>query len=258
MNYLKLFGIAAFAIGAILYLASADDHKVVMGDQDYDLGEFVKISVNSSTDVEIYSGEDYAINVKADERDLKVLKIYVKGQTLVIENKKDLFYSWKGDRPVITVSLPLLKKFTLNGSADAQVTGIHGSKFKVLLNGSGNIYFEGKSEELIARVNGSGGLNGTSFDVMESDIEINGSGAATMAGKCDSLEIEVNGSGEFTGRDFKCKEVEVDIAGSGDIDVFASGMLDVDVVGSGDVTVFGNPQQIKDRSRSKTHVTVRK
>lgn len=55
MNYLKLFGLAAFAIGAILYLASADDHKAVVGVQKFDLGEYSKISVNTVADLKVRS-----------------------------------------------------------------------------------------------------------------------------------------------------------------------------------------------------------
>jgi len=257
MGYLKLFGIAAFAIGAILYLASDDDHRVVAGEQAYDLGEFVKITVNSSADLNVRSGADYGLNVMADEEDLKNLKIYVKGQTLVIAHKKDVFNFARGPRAKITVSLPLLEKFTLNSSSDVMIKDIQGSSFKLVLNGSGNILFEGASETFKAAVNGTGSLNGTAFDVQESVLTINGSGAATMAGKCGTLEIDVNGSGDFTGREFICDKVEVDITGSGDIDIYARESVDVDVIGSGDVNVYGNPKYIKDRSREKTHVTMR-
>jgi len=257
MNYLKLFGIAAFAIGAILYLASSDEHKVVMGNQNYDLGEYVKISVNSPTSLTIRSGEDYGLNVKADERDLKNLRIYVKGQTLVIENRDNAFNIWFGDRPEIRISLPLLKKFTLNSSSDAAIEGIHGRSFKVMNNGSGSISFKGTSDELNAVINGSGNLTSRSYDVTESGICINGSGDVSIAGKCGILEIEINGSGDVSGRGFKCKKVEVDIIGSGDLDIYASEALDVDIMGSGHVNVYGNPKYIKDRSGKKNHITMR-
>ena len=258
MNYLKLFAIAAFAIGAILYLAADDEHVVVGGDQDYDLGEYVKITVNSPVDLKIRSGGEYGLNVKADEADLKKLKIYVKGKTLVIENKKDIFNSWNGAPPEIMISLPLLQKFTLNSSSEVEINHIHGSFFKVMLNGSGSILFDGTSDVLYARINGSGTIDSGSFDVKkEAVIVINGSGDMSLAGKCRNLEAEINGSGDFTGRDFTCEKVEVDIAGSGDLDVYASAALDVDVIGSGTVNAFGKPQSVKDRSRKGTHVTIK-
>ncbi len=257
MNYLKLFGIAAFAIGAILYLASADDHQVILGDQDYDLGEYVKISVSSSVDLKVTSGAAYALNVKADAEDLKKLKIYVKGRTLVIENRESLFNSWQGSSPEITISLPLLRKFTLNGASDAEITGIHGSAFKVVVNGSGAVSFSGRSDDLTTEINGSGDVESNDFATSESRVEINGSGSVDLSGSCDGLEIEINGSGNFTGRDFICKKAEVDVLGSGDIEVYASQALDVDVMGSSDVNVYGNPAQVRDRSRKSTHVVMR-
>lgn len=257
MNYLKLFGIAAFAIGAILYLSQVDEHKVVRGEQSSDLSDYIKISVNASVDLKVQVGEDYSLNVEAEQEDLDRLNIYVKGRTLVIENKAYTFGSWQGDEPEIAISLPLLKKFTLNGSADAEISGLHGKFFKVVVNGSGSVDFEGSSDELRAEINGSGELNSRSFDCRESDVEINGSGSVTLKGTCKSLEIEINGSGDFSGRDFICEKVEVDVSGSGDLDVHARQSVDVDVEGSGDVVVYGNPKKVRDRSRNKKHVIIK-
>lgn len=256
MNYLKLFGIAAFAVGAILYLAADEDHMVVVGKQDYDLGEYVKISVNISTDMKVKAGDDYSLNIKADKKDLRNIKIYVKGQTLVIK-KKNYDSSWHGDRPEIMISLPQLKKFTLNGTSDVEIKNIHGSYFIAVMNGSGTVNFEGKAEELKAVINGSGSMNSRSFGVREALIEINGSGFVDMAGKCKTLEVEINGSGDFAGKNFRCEEVETNIMGSGNINVYASYSLEVDVTGSGDVNVYGKPEHVKDMSdRKNHHVTI--
>lgn len=257
MNYLKLFGIAAFAIGAILYMASGEEHDLIMGQQDYDLGEYVNISESSAAHVTVRVGGNYGLDVNADEKDLALLKVYVRGQTLVIEKKQSVFNSWNGPRPEITISLPKLKKYTVNGSSDVVIEGIHGSFFKAVINGSGQIKFTGGSEELKAQINGSGNLISPSFETVDGDISINGSGEVRMSGKCRSLEIEINGSGDFSAKDFICEKVEVDIAGSGNITVYASEALDVDVAGSGDVNVYGNPDKVIDRSRKKNHITLK-
>lgn len=257
MNYLKLFGIAAFAIAVILYMASAEEHKVVMGDQDFDLGDFTKIRADISADLNIRADQPYALNVRADENDLKRLKIYVKGQTLVIENKRAVFNSWKGERPVITIGLPLLKKMTINGNSDAVINSVHGSFFKLGLNGSGSVVFDGASEELKVEINGSGDASSTSFDAKENEVEINGSGTIALVGDCENLEIEINGAGDFQGQNFKCSRVEIDILGSGDVDIFAVDSLEVEVIGSGDVNVYGNPKKVTDHSSKKNHIMIR-
>lgn len=257
MGYLKLFGIAAFAIAAILYLASADNHKVVMGEQGYDLGDYKKITVNAAANLNVQSGQAYAINVKADAKDIKNLMIYVKGQTLVIENKGSMFHSWHGARPEIRVTLPLLKKFTLNGSSDADIQGVHGNFFNVVLNGSGNIMFDGESKELKAEINGSGDLKSKSFKAKEADVEINGSGSILLSGECKTLTIDISGSGDIRGKDFICEMASVDVIGSGDSDVYVSRTLDVDVMGSGEVSAYGKPEKVKDHSDKKNHVIIK-
>ncbi len=257
MTYLKLFGIATFAIGAILYLASAEDHNVVMGEQDYDLGEYSKISVNISAKLEVVSGEDYRLNVSASEEVLKTLKIYVKGQTLVLGNRGPAMDMGPDDHAEIAIHLPYLKKITINGSADADVKDVHGKIFKAIMNGTGNIEFDGESKTLILQINGSGDLSSTSFIAEESMVEINGSGDISLAGVCETLEVETNGSGNFYGADFKCEEVEASTVGSGDIDVFARDSLEVKAIGSGDVTAYGKPKNVTDYSDRKTHLVLK-
>lgn len=256
MNYLKLFGLAAFAIGAILYLASGKDHKLVVGEQNYDLGEYVKISDSSSSRIIVQVGEDYSLDVEADKSDLAALKIYVKGHTLVIEDRKIMFDDWQGEIPKITITLPKLKKYTLNGSSDVEITGLHGSLFKAVVNGSGIIGFEGASDELVVEINGSGEVNGLSYKTGESAVVINGSGAVLLMGECTDLGVDIIGSGDFEGKGFKCETVEVGIMGSGDLKVYASDMLDVDVMGTGKVIVYGDPKEVEDQSRNKDHITI--
>ncbi|MBL4801038.1 MAG: DUF2807 domain-containing protein [Emcibacter sp.] len=256
MNYMKLLGFAAFAIGAILYLASGDDHVIVVGKQNYDLGEYVKISDNSSSNVIVRVGEEYSLDIDADERDIALLRIYVKGHTLVIEKRKGMLETWHGDIPKFTITLPKLKKYTVNGGSDVEIEGIHGSIFKAVVNGSGGIMFEGESEELVAKVNGSGELNGPSYDAHESKVVLNGSGTVALSGNCGSLEVEINGSGSFEGRNYECETVEVDILGSGSLEVHAREMVDVDVMGSGRVNIYGDPDRVKDRSHKKNHIVI--
>lgn len=257
MNYLKLFGVAAFAIGAILYLASADEQTITVGKQNYDIGDYTKISVNSAVDVTVKVGHDYDMKITGDEKDLKRLKIYVKGQTLVIKNKNQFFNTRSGNVPKISITLPLLKKFTVNGSSDARLEDVQGSSFKLVVNGSGKVEFAGRSDEFRAEVNGSGSLISDSFEMKEGDIEINGSGTVDMSGACVSLEIDIAGSGDFSGRYLKCETADIDIAGSGDVTAYVSDRVEVEVQGSGDINIYGKPKHVKDSSRKKDHITLR-
>ncbi len=254
MSYLKLFGVAAFAIGAILYLASSDEHKVIVGEQNYILTEYVHISDSSSTYMKVRAGEEYSLNIKADERDLETFKIYVKGHTLVIEKKQTKYDSWHGDRPEISITLPKLKKFTLNGSSDVEIEGIHGDFFKAVVNGSGVINFDGASKELTAIINGTGSLHGKPYKSLESAIIISGNGSAGLSGNCKLLEIEIKGSGEFYGKDYKCNMVGMEIIGNGEIEVYASELVDVDVLGYAKIHVYGKPEKVIDRTENNNHL----
>ncbi len=195
--------LAAFTMGGCfghMELGNEDSGPPIK--QEIKLTGFEKVTANGAIDVTLTVGSAESINVQGNEERVKNLKAEVKDGTLVLEEKSSGMFGHKGKLHV-TITVPNLTGFTVNGSGDATINGVKSDAFSLEVNGSGNI---------------------------------------TVSGESDSCAIAVNGSGDINAKTLKSKKASVTIAGSGDIDVSASDDLSVTVAGSGDVTYFGDPK----------------
>lgn len=159
---------------------------------------FDKVSANGSMEVTIVVGEKESINLQGDQERIDNLKATVTDGELVLDEDSGLFGSH--GKLHVTITVPSLAAFQLNGSGEAHVSGVDSESFELSVNGSG-------------------------------DLEV--------SGKADQCTISVNGSGEVDAKDLDAKTSKVAIAGSGDVRTTASDALDVTIAGSGDVTYFG-------------------
>jgi len=104
----------------------------------------------------------------------------------------------------VYIELPELKKLTLSGSADVEITDL-------------------AQDTLTIKVSGAG------------DIE--------ASGTVNELCIEVSGSGDVDTRELKADQASVSVSGAGDVKVCALQAVDINVSGAGDVKVYDNPPQ---------------
>jgi hypothetical protein len=198
--------LAGLAIGAAALTAGGCFGHMDFGDdagpqakQEVKLTGFTKIKANGSMDVTVKVGSAESINVEGNEDRVKNFKATVEDGVLVLEEKSDALFGNKGKLHV-TITLPDLTAYTINGSGDATIDGVKTEGFSVSVNGSGD---------------------------------------ATVSGESAKTSISVNGSGDVDAKSLKSKDASVSIAGSGDVSVSADSKLDASVVGSGDVTYFG-------------------
>lgn len=187
---------------------------------DYD-----QINVAGSLDVELFSGSEGNITVKAEENLLEFIITEVKGDRLVIK-VKDGYSLSPSIRNSILITVPFkdIELVSLAGSGDVYTRSnniIKTSSLKTSLAGSGDIKLEIDAEEVKASVSGSG------------DVRL--MGAATK------LSCSVAGSGDIHAFELRAKDVEASVTGSGDIKIYCDGVLTAKVTGSGDIKYKGNP-----------------
>jgi hypothetical protein len=194
---------AAFSMGGCFgHMDFGDEDSGPQTKQELKLTGFDKVTANGAIDVTITVGEAESINVQGSEERVKNFSAEVKGTTLVLEEKSSGLFGHKG-RLHVTITVPKLTAYVVNGSGDATINGVKSDAFS---------------------------------------LEVNGSGDITVSGESADCSISVNGSGDINAKGLKTKKASVNIAGSGDIDVSASNDLSVTVAGSGDVTYFGDPK----------------
>ncbi len=217
------------------------------------LDKFSKVKVYAPVDLDVFVGKKQSFTMEGRDEDLAKIIVAVKGDTLIIKKEKR---SGRMKNVKITVAMKDLTQFIINGSSDAKINNVDSKSFELGINGSGDVIFDGKSDELAVQINGSGDVVSKKFNTKKISAEINGSGDIGLAGKCKDLNVSISGSGNFSGRKLTCATVKTSISGSGDATVYASSSVHVRTSGSSDVEVYGNPKSIQNRSSGSSDFIV--
>lgn len=255
----KLAGVSGIALTAAIYAASVTESVAKDITKTSDLDGFTKVSLNTSSNINVTVGEDFSIEMIGDEERIENTVLEVKGDTLRIKHKKGRFNYERNQDMHINVTMPAMSGMHINGSGDAEVTGVESAALELGINGSGDMDVDGKAEALDIRINGSGDINMETVAGKDVEIEINGSGNVELqGGTCQSLEIDIHGSGDVEAKDVQCVDANVDVAGSGDSEVYASNSITFDSRGSGEVDVYGKPETVIDlEAKRRSRIKIR-
>ncbi len=236
--------------------------------QSRDIKDFTKIKVLGSMDVEIISGDKYAVEVTDYENLLPYLKTVVHGDKLEIGYEGCI----RNSRASVKITMPELNGIYSLGSGDIKVSGEFASTQGIFIEslGSGDIIFNALldgSQEVSVTLKGSGDLRfntvaqslnlvfsslGSGDAVINipgqvNDLTINLAGSGDVVAKGDSAStarVKVLGSGDCDIQDIKVSSLIVKLMGSGDVHATVENELDVNIMGSGDVYYHGNPGKV--------------
>jgi hypothetical protein len=184
-------------------------------------GNFNAIKTVGSIDIEITSGDTYAVSVENDDNLLQYVETNVHDGTLIVDYKDG--FSINNDHAKVYVTAPSLNKIGVSGSGDVSSQGIikNASKIELNISGSGNIK--------------------AGVDAPAIEVSVGGSGDITLTGRTKDFAGEVSGSGDVNCGGLESENATVRVSGSGNAHVFASVHLSASASGSGDVYYRGNP-----------------
>ena len=184
-------------------------------------GNFSGVKTSGSIDIEITTGDSYAVSVEDDENILPLIETEVEGGILNVHYKNETFIN--NDHAKVYVTAPSLNKLSISGSGNITAKDVVKS-----------------SDKIEAEISGSGDMN-AEVDAPSVDAEINGSGNITLKGRTKDFTGSISGSGDLKCGDLQSENAGISIAGSGNAHVFASVHLKASSLGSGDVYYRGNP-----------------
>ena len=154
----------------------------------------------------------------------------------------------------LVLSAPELNKIKVNGSSVFTVmTDLRADNLDVILNGSGDIYFNGvqcagSASHLKVQVNGSGDVVfQREVKVENVDMQVNGSGDIDFAIITSrTVGAQVNGSGDIEADELISVSSELSVNGSGDMSMkkVLLSQASVSVNGSGDVVLQGECEKV--------------
>ena len=185
-------------------------------------GDFKSVKTSGSIDVEINSGETYAVTAEDDDNLLPYIVTEVNDGTLDIHYRANT--SVNSDHAKVYVTAPFLDKVISSGSADIDIKDALKSPHKIEMH-----------------VSGSGNIKGA-VDAPAVSVDVSGSGNVDLKGRTKDFDCTVNGSGDINCSNLQSENATVRISGSGNAHVFASVHLTASTFGSGDIYYGGNPQ----------------
>ncbi|MDX1461524.1 MAG: head GIN domain-containing protein [Marinirhabdus sp.] len=179
------------------------------------------VKVVGSLSVNLISGTEGNLTIKADDNLHEYVEIENNGGVLKIKLRKGISYTSKNDI-LVTVPFTDLSEVSLTGSGDVTSNStLRGSNLTLNVTGSGDMNLNIEGDTVDAKVTGSGDM--------------------VLSGTANNLEVKVTGSGDFEGFTLSAKNTEAYISGSGDAEVTANEGLKARVHGSGDIRYKGNP-----------------
>jgi len=192
------------------------------------VGDYNKIGVAGSFNVELIKGTEGEITIQAEENLMDYIITDVKDGQLKIKTKKG--YQIKSTKK-IKITIPF---------SDVEA---------ISLAGSGNIYTTQtiKAKELQLAVAGSGGMN-LNISTGQVNTSISGSGNMKLQGDSNQFSCKIAGSGNLNGYNLKANIANAKVAGSGNIKIHAMNEIHAKIAGSGNIYYTGNPEIVKSNS----------
>ena len=186
--------------------------------KELDLSGFDAITVNGSSDMELFQGESFQVLVKANEEVFDYIDYKVEDGVLILETK-DLV-NIRAEEYDVTITLPVLKELIVNGAADVDIKkGYAASEnLNVQVNGAGDFDLSGIAvPSLSFTLNGAGDIEADGLDVDILSVAVNGAGDIDVSGKAGKASFRVSGAGDIDARGLDCESVTTHKSGMASI-----------------------------------------
>ena len=141
--------------------------------QQRPVGNFSRIELRGSTDIEVRLGAAPSLSVRADDNIVQMITTRVESGTLIVDTRGS-FRTRNSPRAFVIV--PNIDYLGSRGSGNADIAGIANRRIELQLQGSGNIKAIGRTEEVKVALRGSGNIDARALRAGTADVSLTGSG----------------------------------------------------------------------------------
>ncbi|MBU1098851.1 MAG: DUF2807 domain-containing protein [Bacteroidetes bacterium] len=177
-----------------------------------EVNDFQEIEISGAYEVDIFVGEKTGVELSGDDNLLKYIDTYVRGNTLVIESRKDL-KPRKGIK--IKITTPELEVLSLSGASDVFIEGLDEGRFYLDMSGACSIEAEGIVGTFKLELSGAGSVNARHLKAEDVVVSISGASSASVYAS-NSLDASVSGVGSVSYYGDP-EYVDTDVSGIGSI-----------------------------------------
>lgn len=193
--------------------AENDEPKeTITGGNAFDLQDFNSIELRGIFDAKIQQGEEFEVNMHRSDDNKRHYKIFVEGETLIVEydNDNDSFWTrtFPSDAKIrLNITMPTLRDLDVKGAGEVSLRGFNEDDVKIKLigavtadaqlsarnldisaTGASTLDLRGEGDFLEADIVGASGLRAYGYEVERAVIEAHGASSAKV-NVTETLEI---------------------------------------------------------------------
>ncbi|MCL1873105.1 MAG: DUF2807 domain-containing protein [Clostridiales bacterium] len=188
---------------------------------DFEVGDFTEIRIDAFCNIEYYATPSDTVTLKIQPNFRDYIVVEESDGVLVVRSTRNINWS-NQTAPVLTVSMPALKKVTLNGAGGFIAHDIiKTDSFNLVINGAG----DGKYK----------------LDVNSLQVDLFGAGDCELSGSANIAKLSLFGAGNLEALSLITREASVNLFGVGDIGINCSEDLKINATGVGSVEYKGSP-----------------
>ena len=219
-------GLACNTITGRVALPSSDSIRGSgnLASERREIGEVSRVELQGTGDLEVRFGDNYALEITADDNLLEYLETTTTGNTLVIRTRENTNITpSEGIR--YTLTAPFLEAVSIQGIGNVSIP-------------------EMETNYLTLEISGMGDIEINSLAAIELECRINGMGNIKIgSGKVERVILAINGSGNIDVENVESEQVDISIPGAGNVRAWATESLYVTIAGSGQVDYYGSPEE---------------
>jgi hypothetical protein len=181
---------------------------------------FDKVKSSGNFDVQITKGNEFKVEINADENIIPYIETNVSENTLLIDIPG--WHNVRNQLPmIVNVTVPTLAGIKQSGSGNITTDYFTCDKMELFISGSGSI--------------------STMVDANIVDATISGSGWIKITGDANQSNLTISGSGNIDSYNLLVNSCNANISGSGNMQIKAVKSIYAKISGSGNIYYTGNP-----------------
>ncbi len=163
--------------------------------RSFDLKDFDAIRIDGVFEIEVTAGEDYSVELEAEDNLLDLIIVEVRRGELILDIDDD--FDIETDESIrLVISMPALVEIEGNGVYELRATGLDNEKTAIYAQGVGNIELSGRTEDLRVQCAGVGNIDLRDLVAQNADVRVEGVGDAYVNVE-QELRARVSGLGEI-------------------------------------------------------------
>ncbi len=206
------------------------DRSVQVNDQ-FGLRDFTGVDMQGIFDATIEQGDDFAVELKGNEKDKRHYRVYVAGETLIIEYDENGDSFWKRNRISnqevdIRITMPRLADLTARGAGKLRFRGFDSSDMYVKLTGA---------------ISANGGV-----DAETMNVDLTGACSLDLAGTGRYLRADVTGASSISAYGFQVRQAEIEARGASTAKVYVTDRIEYTKGIASSVSYRGDPAVVEE------------